>query len=306
MLHLFKARGEGKPFIWWCQKCNERHAHVDLPHDIDYPIMCHQCNDLPSTCRVKSVPNPDWLYWCYPCYADHEHHEPIEDITYMDLDSASEDGEFDEQEHEAHSAEGSSSFRSWHLPLSCNLQDLELQSNADTCTEKSFNLVYQVVDNEDTASMSSFQMIPTTASSVADPDEQQEQQQQQDQEQQQSSVHELHQLEQEPDVADGGDEASNAADVGSNVAGSILKGIVQANELAKWREEQEILIAIEMSIHEQQLQITAEEKAAVADNSNSQGSSSCSLISSNSMPTPNKLPNKLPKNTGKVPNRKPV
>ena len=103
----------------------------------------------------------------------------------MDLDSASEDSELDEQEHEAHSVEGSSSFSSWHLPLSCNLQDLELQSNADTCTEKSFNLVYQVVDNEDTASMSSFQMIPTTASSVADPDEQQEQQQQQDQEQQQ-------------------------------------------------------------------------------------------------------------------------
>ena len=156
----------------------------------------------------------------------------------MDLDSASEDGELDEQEHEAHSVEGSSSFRAWQLPLSYNLQDLELQSNADTCTEKSFNLVYQVVDNEDTASMSSFQMIPTTASSVADPDEQQEQQQQQDQEQQQSSVHELHQLEQEPDVADGGDEASNVADVGSNVAGSILKGIVQANELAKWREDQ--------------------------------------------------------------------
>ena len=301
--------------------------HVDLPHDIDYPIMCHQCNDLPSTCRIKSVLNPDWLYWCYPCYANHEHHEPIEDITYMDLDSASEDGELDEQEHETHSVGGSSSFSSWHLPLSCNLQDLELQSNADTCTEKSFNLVYQVVDNEDTTSMSSFQMIQTTASSVADPDEQQEQQQQQDQEQQQSSVHELvsaaaataaaissssNQPEQEPDVADGGDEASNVADVGSNVAdvgdvGDVGSNVgdddqqpVQASELAKWREEQEILIAIEMSIREQQLQITAKEKAAVADNSNSQCSSSCSSTSSNSMPTPNKLPKKLPKNTGKV------
>ena len=45
---------------------------------------------------------------------------------------------------------------------------------------------------------------------------------------------------------------------------------------------------------QQQLQITAEEKAAVADNSNSKGSSSSS-ISSNSMPTPKRLPNKLPK-----------
>ena len=310
----FRARGEGKPFIWWCQKCYERHEHVDLPHDTEYPIICHQCNDLPSTCRIKSVLNPHWLYWCYPCYAHHEHHEPIEDITYMDLDSASEDGELDEQEHEAHSVEGSSSFRSWHLPLSYNLQDLELQSNADTCTEKSFNLVYQVVDNEDTASMSSFQMIPTTASSVADPDEQQEQQQQQDQEQQQSSVQDP---EQEPDVADGGDGASNVAEVESNVGSNVAdvgdvgsnvgdddqqpvaKGIVQASELAQWREEQEILIAIEMSIHEQQLQITAEEKAAVAFNINSKGSSCSSSISSNSMPTPKKLP----KNTGKVPNR---
>ena len=108
----FRARGEGKPFIWWCNVCYGRHDHADLPHDTDYPIMCHQCNDLPSTCRIKSVLNPDWLYWCYPCYANHEHHEPIEDITYMDLDSASEDSELDEQEHEAHSVEGSSSFMS--------------------------------------------------------------------------------------------------------------------------------------------------------------------------------------------------
>ena len=47
------------------------------------------------------------------------------------------------------------------------------------------------------------------------------------------------------------------------------------------------------------MQITAEEKAAIAFNINSKGSICSSSISSNSMPTPKKLP----KNTGKVPNR---
>ena len=62
-------------------------------------------------------------------------------------------------------------------------------------------------------------------------------------------------------------ELSTSSNVGDDDQQPVAKGIVQASELpvfnAQWREEEDILIAIEMSIHEQQLQITAEEKAAI-------------------------------------------
>ena len=312
----FRARRVNCPFIWWCQSCYDAHQHKDLPHDIEWPIMCHHCNDLPATCRAKSVLNPNWLYWCYHCFERHPHQEPLEDMTYVDLESASEedvanDGELDgdhEDEHDVHAAEGDggtqrcSSFNSWHQPLSCNLQALELQSHADTmsiASSQEFALAYQVVDKDDIASISSFQMVPTTAPSVADPDEQQEQQQQQDQQQQQQDAHDLHQLAQEPVM--GADCESNVGDVGSNVGSNVgnadpedhqpdAQGIDKdkhnmASEFAKWREEQELLIAIEMSLHEQDVHQGKNQLAPVADSSSSSKSSSSNSSSSNNMPT---------------------
>ena len=242
----FRARGIGCPFVWWCQDCYDVDNHKDLPHDKEFPILCHKCNQQPATCRVKSKLKPCWSYWCYTCLEKDDHDgQSHDDMVIHDLDSASESNEDESVDDGVDDAvddgtQSSSSFSSWHLPLASNLQALELQSNDDTmsiASSQSFMMAYEVLENDDTASMSSFQMVANTAPSVVDPDEQQEQQQQ-------SSVHELHQLEQEPGVADGGDEASNVADVGSNVADvgddqqPVAKGIVQANELAKWREDQ--------------------------------------------------------------------
>ena len=325
----FRARDAtiGGIFVWWCQSCYDAHPHTDLPHDKNFPIMCHKCNEQPATCRAKTKLTPDWLYWCYSCYERQSDPAPFEDTTVVDLDDASdEDGHdvaSDEDEHGVHADDGThscSSFNSWHLPLSHNLQALELQShddNASMSSSQSFMLAYQVLENDDNASMSSFQMV-----SVADPDEQQEQHQQQGQEHQQQCDHGLHEPEQEPvesNVADVADVESNVAEVGSVLDDDQgidqasdqqpdAQGIHQASELAKWREEQEVLIAIEVSMHEEQLQIaeaaaaTAAAKAAVADNSNSKGSSSNSS-SSNSMPTlaATLFTQKLPKRTQKKP-----
>ena len=219
----------------------------------------------------------------------------------MDLDSASEedvadDGELDDNhadDHDVHAVgaddgtKSCSSFNSWHLPLSCNLQELELQSHDDTmsiASSQSFKLAYQVLDNEDNASISSFQMVPTTAPSVADPDEQQEQQQQQDQEQQQQDAHELHQLEQEPDM--GADVASNVGDGGSNVGSNVsvadpddqqpdAQGIDKekqslANELVKWKRSKNSSLPLKcqftskMCWHQLQTAATAKATAAAA------------------------------------------
>ena len=45
---------------WWhiclvVPICYEAHQlPSDVPHDIDFPIMCHKCNDQPATCRAKT------------------------------------------------------------------------------------------------------------------------------------------------------------------------------------------------------------------------------------------------------------
>ena len=50
---FFRARGEGKPFIWWCQNCYERHEHVDGPHDIDTPSCATNAMTFPQHAGSK-------------------------------------------------------------------------------------------------------------------------------------------------------------------------------------------------------------------------------------------------------------
>ena len=377
----FRARNAttGGIFAWWCQSCFKFHqlSNHDVVFDVDFPIMCHKCKDQPASLRAKTKQLPVWLYWCYSCHERQSDPGPSDDMIVFDLDSASEaaseddvddehadDGHADdghvelddnhEDADDVHADDGThscSSFNSWHLPLACNLQSLELQSHADTmsiASSSSFQMVFGVCDNDETASISSFQMVPTTAPVVADPDQEQQQQEQPqpeqlpDPEQQQQDAHEFDQIcgkqfeefEQELDLE------SNVADVGSDVGSMVdIIGLKDpdddpddlfakwqedqnfASGLAKWQEEQELRIAIEVSMHEEQLQITEQQqrqqqlqtaakaaaataaaKAAVADNSDSKCSSSNSS-SSNSMPTlaATLFTQKLPKRTQKKP-----
>ena len=181
----FRARSIGCTFLWWCQVCYDAHDHKDLPHDKDFPILCHKCNDQPASFKVQSQLKPWWSYWCYTCFEQDEHDgESLDDpFVWHVLDSASDSNEDEKVDDGADDAvddgtQSSSSFNSWHLPLASNLQSLALQSNVDTmsiASSQSFMMAYQLLDNDDTASMSSFQMLANT-------DEQQDQEQQQDQE----------------------------------------------------------------------------------------------------------------------------
>ena len=90
----FRARGIGCPFVWWCQDCYDVDKHKDLPHDKEFPILCHKCNDQPATCRVQSQFKPWWSYWCYTCFEKDAHDgESLDDMVMHDLDSASESNE---------------------------------------------------------------------------------------------------------------------------------------------------------------------------------------------------------------------
>ena len=134
----FRARGIGCPFLWWCQVCYDVAEHNDLPHDKEFPILCHKCNHQPATCRVKSKLNPCWSYWCFTCLEKDDHDgQSHDDMVIKDVDSASESSEDENVDDGVDDAvddgtQSSSSFSSWHLPLASNLQALELQSNGDT------------------------------------------------------------------------------------------------------------------------------------------------------------------------------
>ena len=277
----FRARGIGCPFLWWCQVCYDVAKHKDLPHDKEFPILCHKCNHQPATCRVQSKLKPCWSYWCYTCLEKDAHDgQSHDDMVIHDLDSASESNEDENVDDGVDDAvddgtQSSSSFSSWHLPLASNLQALELQSNDDTmsiASSQSFMMAYEVLENDDTASMSSFQMVANTAPSVVDPDEQQEQQQQQDQEP------DAEQDEQEPNMdalSIEGNVASNVGDEDPDAQQQDAQGI----NLGRWQEEQEILIAIDITKPK-------EDEAPVADSSSSSSSNMPTLAASLKLPKP--------------------
>ena len=272
----FRARSIGCTFLWWCQVCYDAHDHKDLPHDKDFPILCHKCNDQPASFRVQSQLKPWWSYWCYTCFEQDEHDgESLDDpFVWHVLDSASDSNEDEKVDDGADDAvddgtQSSSSFNSWHLPLASNLQSLALQSNDDTmsiASSQSFMMAYQLLDNDDTASMSSFQMLANT-------DEQQDQEQQQDQEP------DAEQDEQEPNM-DAVTTKGNVADDDPDAQQQDAQGIGKDAEhnLGGWQEDQEMLIAVEKSI---------EDVAPVADSSSSSSSSSMpTLAASIKLPAP--------------------
>ena len=274
----FRARSIGCPFLWWCQVCYDVNKHKDLPHDKEFPILCHKCNHQPATCRVQSQLKSCWSYWCYTCLEKDAHDDQShDDMVIHDLDSASESNEDENVDDGADDAvddgtQSSSSFSSWHLPLASNLQALELQSNGDTmsiASSQSFMMAYELLENDDTASMSSFQMVANTAPSVVDPDEQQEQQQQQDQDPD---------AEQEPHMDALSIEGNAASSVGDDDPDAQQQD-AQGINLGRWQEEQEILIAIDKTKPK-------EDEAPVADSSSSSSSNMPTLAASLKLPTP--------------------
>ena len=85
------------PFTWWCQACYDAKSHANLPHDIEHPIMCLHCQDLPATLRVRSVHNcAAPTYWCHICYERVEHEDEPHHV--QDLDSASDESDQDDDD----------------------------------------------------------------------------------------------------------------------------------------------------------------------------------------------------------------
>ena len=65
----FRARDEGEPFFLWCNDCyGTTFAGIVVAHDIEHPIICCECHELPADPRSQSKAMPDWRYWCHVCY----------------------------------------------------------------------------------------------------------------------------------------------------------------------------------------------------------------------------------------------
>ena len=96
-LASFRARCIGGPFTWWCQSCYGQCHHSDLPHDIEYPIICGHCGTLPATLRVqaKQKKQPQ-TYWCPVCYERVDHWDGPHDV--YDVDSASDESSDEKDE----------------------------------------------------------------------------------------------------------------------------------------------------------------------------------------------------------------
>ena len=258
---MFRARPIGKPFLWWCQACYDTHQHPDLPHDTEWPLLCHDCREQPANFRSKGKVEPWWKYWCYTCFERTDDHlDDVADIEVRDLDSASEDElDDDEYENDEHAeVESCSSLNSWLKPDACNLEALELdamstQSNArddDTVSmssSNSFNLVFSKMDNDDTASVSSFQMEP----------QQQEQHAHAQQEQQQDLDQDPHE---EPDQSQL----------------ELYQEPHQECSFGSWQEEQEVLLALEVSLQDVGHDSSNHSSSSSSSSSNSSSSSAAS------------------------------
>ena len=112
----FRARDEGEPFLWWCNDCyGTTFAGIVVAHDIEHPIICCECHELPADLRSQSKAMPDWRYWCHVCYERYEHEDFLHNVH--DFDSASDESdqyeesddglELDDELHE------SASLSSW-------------------------------------------------------------------------------------------------------------------------------------------------------------------------------------------------
>ena len=318
----FRARSEGEPFEWWCKQCYDAHEHQQLPDDIEHPTLCIECNDQPASCRIKSPLKECWEYWCYSCFEQWDHPEKLDDMVIVDLDSPSD--EYSDESEDPHEHEGEvdtqscASFNSWCMPNAGNLKALDImetQSNADDAVSvasgSSWALTYQVVDNDDTASVSSFQMVSACH------EQQQEQEQQHDPEhhqelQQQQDAHEhqkQQQLQQQHQGLDG--EPDEELDR-------------KMPSLGAWQEHVELVTALQMSLRDiaEQAQPIADSSSIISSNSSnsssaaampaapvlqlplsnkSVASSSSSVASSNAL-----LKRKVPKQASKVPEPKTV
>ena len=201
----------------------------------------------------------------------------------MDLNDPSD--EYSDESEYPHEHEGEvdtqscGSSNSWRMPNACNLKAfdvMEIQSNADDAVSvasgSSWALTYQVVDNDDTASVSSFQMLPSVqvvdnddtaaVSSVQmvsacneqqqeqdqqhDPEQHQELQQQQDahehKKQQQLQHQHHHQPDEEPD---------------GNHDEELDREMLC---LGAWQEDEELAIALQMSLRDIAVHAAAQKK----------------------------------------------
>ena len=293
----FRARSEGEPVEWWCKWCYDAHEHQQLPDDIEHPTLCIECNDQPASCRIKSPLKECWEYWCYSCFEQWDHPETLDDMVIVDLDSPSD--EYSDESEDAHEPEGEvdtqscASFNSWCMPNAGNLKALDImetQSNADDAVSvasgSSWALTYQVVDNDDTASVSSFQMLPSVQAVDNDDtasvssfqmvsacnEQQQEQEQQHDPEhhqelQQQQDAHEhqkQQQLQQQHQGLDG--EPDEELDR-------------KMPSLGAWQEHVELVTALQMSLRD-----IAEQAQPIADSSSIISSNSSNSSSAAAMP----------------------
>ena len=124
-LGQFRARPIAmSSFYWWCQECYNHHDHQDLPHDVEHPILCWKCAELPATMWVENVASLPGqhigarTYWCHVCYISDEITMPH---RVHDMDSASEDDDDQDSELDDDASScsswnqiGSSSSSSWN------------------------------------------------------------------------------------------------------------------------------------------------------------------------------------------------
>ena len=162
----FRARAiaepfsSAEPFSWWCQACYDVMEHDDLPHDIEDPILCCHCDDLPATMRIQSPSNSS--YWCFLCYERAEHGDEPHHVH--DLDSASDESD---QEDEDELAMDSASLKSWHHVMQSPSDASSRHDIEDDCSSNSrFMLSYAVVD-EYAQSNDSCTMVDDIAATAA-------------------------------------------------------------------------------------------------------------------------------------------
>ena len=206
-------------------------------------------------------------------------------MIIVDLDDPSD--EYSDESEDPHEPEGEvdtqscASFNSWCMPNAGNLNALDImetQSNADDAVSvasgSSWALTYQVVDNDDTASVSSFQMLPSVQ--VVDNDDtasvssfqmvsacheqQQEQEQQHDPEhhqelQQQQDVHaqllvwKQQQLQQQLGYGDEEPDGEHDEELDREMP-----------SLGAWQEDEELVIALQVSLRDIAVRAVAQKK----------------------------------------------
>ena len=92
----FRSRDVGTPCSWWCHACYDKSvAGILRTHEIEHPIRCWQCNELPATLMSQSqalaAPTKHWQYWCLVCYEREGPKDLSHDIH--DLESSSDEPE---------------------------------------------------------------------------------------------------------------------------------------------------------------------------------------------------------------------